>query len=125
MKHPKLYEVTQFEKSEHTVSATVLLNAQHPIFKGHFPTSPVLPGVCQIEMLKEILQQAIGEKLCLPDAGSVKFLNVVEPQFTPELKVHLNFKNKGENLLHTSASIVGSDRPFLKFIGDFEIKNEC
>ena len=36
-----------------TVEANYYLNEDHPIFAGHFPGNPILPGVVQIEMIAQ------------------------------------------------------------------------
>ena len=33
-------------------SVSLRLESSHDIFKGHFPGNPVLPGVCQVEMVR-------------------------------------------------------------------------
>jgi len=35
------------------VSANFYTRADHPIFAGHFPGSPILPGVVQVEMIAQ------------------------------------------------------------------------
>ena len=27
------------------------LNPEHPVYEGHFPGNPVVPGVCQVQMI--------------------------------------------------------------------------
>ena len=51
--------------SDGKISATILFNANHPIFKGHFEQMPVVPGVCQTQLIKEILQEEIKKNLIL------------------------------------------------------------
>ncbi|MFN8292647.1 MAG: 3-hydroxyacyl-ACP dehydratase [Chitinophagales bacterium] len=124
MLQPKLFDVIHLQTGTQSLLATVMLNGAHPIFSGHFPGSPVLPGVCQIEMLKEILENGLNTKLSIPDIGSVKFLNVIEPQHTPELKVQIDFSTPVNGIYNTSASIAAGERFFLKFKGNFKTTNE-
>ncbi|MBX2909571.1 MAG: hypothetical protein M9931_11535 [Chitinophagales bacterium] len=121
---PKLYDITLLETLPDSVAAKVLLNAEHPIFKGHFPGSPVFPGVCQIELLKDILRQAFKTEIAMPNVGSIKFINVIEPQHTPELIVKMSFQKRDENVFDTTASIDNGERFFLKFKGIFKVSNE-
>lgn len=124
MMKPQLFEIEALKIQPESLSASAILNAEHPIFKGHFPETPVLPGVCQIEMLKEILAGAIGKQLFLPEAGSVKFLNVIEPQKTPKLLIEMQFKNNADGIFDTTATIADGQRFFLKFKGSFKITDE-
>ena len=52
----------------------ILFNPDHEIFKGHFPAQPVVPGVCTMEIIKELLQENIGRPLQLRSSGNIKFL---------------------------------------------------
>ncbi|MCK9616566.1 MAG: hypothetical protein M0R21_01885 [Lentimicrobiaceae bacterium] len=72
-------------------SVFATLNPSHPVFKGHFPGNPVVPGVCLIEMAKEIFAQTMGQNLVLQQAANIKFLAVVNPEVHPFLKFNLNF----------------------------------
>lgn len=121
---PILYDITLIENLPDSVLAKVLLNAEHPIFKGHFPGTPVFPGVCQIELIKDILSKIFKREILMPEAGSIKFLNVIEPQHTPELIVKLNFQKQAENTFNTTASIDNGERFFLKFKGIFKLSDE-
>ncbi|MGA7539893.1 MAG: hypothetical protein WBW93_14120, partial [Steroidobacteraceae bacterium] len=53
--------------------------ATHPAFEGHFPGTPVLPGVVMLdEVIRAIERTEGGEPRCWRIA-SVKFLKVVGP----------------------------------------------
>jgi hypothetical protein len=75
-------------------------------------------------MLKEILSQALGKHLFLPEAGSIKFLNVIEPEKTPKLLIEMRFKQNADGNLATTATIADEQRFFLKFKGIFKITDE-
>lgn len=90
----KVQQLTQNEGGNHT--ATVLLNAGHDIFKGHFPGNPVTPGVCMMQIIKELTQQITGEKLMMKQATNVKFMALINPETNPELKIELEVKDNGD-----------------------------
>ncbi len=66
------------------IAATVKISEEHPAFAGHFPGTPILPGVL---LLDEILR-ALGREHAAPlqwRIASAKFLKPVGPG--EELKV--------------------------------------
>ncbi len=75
-----LYEITAFNYEATEVSATLKLNKDHRIFDGHFPGHPVLPGVCVIQMVKELTEKALEKNLVLSVASNVKFMAVINPE---------------------------------------------
>ncbi|MFS4466560.1 3-hydroxyacyl-ACP dehydratase [Maribacter sp. 2210JD10-5] len=75
-----LYEILDFKYEAQEVTASVKLNKEHHIFEGHFPGHPVLPGVCVIQMIKELTEKAINRKLLLNVASNVKFMAVINPE---------------------------------------------
>jgi len=87
-----LYSVLNFKYEEQTVTATVKLNAKHEVFKGHFPGNPVMPGVCMIQMIKELCEQATDKTLFLSVASNVKFMAIINPEKnnTIQLIIHIS-----------------------------------
>ena len=75
-----LYTVQSFEQDEQTVNATIKLNPDHEVFKGHFPGNPVMPGVCMIQMIKELTERATGKTLFLSIASNIKFMAIINPE---------------------------------------------
>src|SRR4051812_13089298 len=79
---------TTFSKSnEHAFSSMVEINAGHPIFHGHFKQIPITPGVCIIQMIKEIVSEKLQTQLFLEEGNNIKFLAMVNPLETPELTI--------------------------------------
>jgi 3-hydroxymyristoyl/3-hydroxydecanoyl-(acyl carrier protein) dehydratase len=51
----------------------------HPAFAGHFPGTPILPGVVLLDMALQIIAAANGIALDLCEISSVKFLSPASP----------------------------------------------
>lgn len=70
-------------------SAVVMLNKEHDIFKGHFPGNPVTPGVCMMQIVKELAEEITSVPLMLVQAVNVKFMVIINPEKNPELRLDL------------------------------------
>lgn len=82
----------------------IRLNPAHTIFKVHFPGNPIVPGVCQIELITEILEEYTGKRLSLAEVKNIKFLAVLTPVETERLSV--TFKKLDAEKSHLKASAV-------------------
>lgn len=51
----------------------------HPAFAGHFPGTPILPGVVLLDVALQIIADTRGISLDLCEISSVKFLNPATP----------------------------------------------
>ncbi len=84
-----LYTVNQFSYEDGNVSAIVFLNKDHDIFKGHFPGNPVMPGVCTMQIIKELTEQAVDKALFLSVSSNIKFMALINPEKNPELSLQI------------------------------------
>ncbi len=108
-----LYRIENSTLAGNSIQTSVLLNPQHAIFKGHFPQTPVLPGVCQIQLCTEILNAVLQKNYQITNVLSVKFLSFVNPEENADLAVQLDF-SEAENGLSLNASIHKENVIFLK-----------
>lgn len=76
--------------SDQSFLVEVKLNDKHEVFKGHFPGNPVTPGVGMMQIIKELTEEITGEKLFLSNASNVKFMALINPEITPDLKLELD-----------------------------------
>ena len=76
-----LYHITQ--KTERGYE--VLLDEKHFIYQAHFPGEPVTPGVCIIQMAKELLEDYLQHDFEIKQVKNVKFLSVISPIKTPRV----------------------------------------
>ena len=93
-----LYSIFGFKHEDLSVRATIKLNAAHEVFKGHFPENPVMPGVCMIQIIKELAEKATGKALFLSVATNVKFMAIINPEKNDLIQLQLNFIEEGDIL---------------------------
>jgi len=110
----KFFTYTVTEQSESLVLAEVSLRADHEIYKGHFPNLPVTPGVCQVQIVQEILNDVTKKNYCLKSARDIKFLNFIDPQKTREFTLELKLKETKENDLSVNALLSKEGLKYLK-----------
>ncbi|MDR1918506.1 MAG: glycosyltransferase [Tannerellaceae bacterium] len=73
------YKITQGISGDSEFEYILSLNKEHFIYRAHFPGNPITPGVCLIQMCKELMEAHSGEKLFLRKIVNVKFLSVINP----------------------------------------------
>ena len=74
----------------------ISLNADSPVYEGHFPGEPVSPGVCNIQMVKECAEQVAGKSLFLNNLQQCRLTTLVTPLAHPQVEVKILLEEKGE-----------------------------
>ena len=74
-----LYKVVAKNVVDSTLRYDILLDANHFIYQAHFPGEPITPGVCLIQIAKELLEEHLNLKFNIQMIKNVKFLNVISP----------------------------------------------
>ena len=113
------YFIEQVDSTESEVHATVRIDPEHVILKAHFPEQAVVPGVCMMEMIKDILSTSQKKPMSMIQASVIKFLTLFTPQQTTEVRIHLLLKPK-ENILSCDATIRYGDTVFMKCKADYQ-----
>jgi 3-hydroxyacyl-[acyl-carrier-protein] dehydratase len=111
------YRIDSLHKEDATISAQVTFDIHHDIFKGHFPDMPIVPGVCQTQMLGEVFSHAMGKEMQLKSAASIKFMSLVDPNKNLTLTLTINYIITKENTYNVSAQYVWAETVFFKFKG--------
>ena len=71
------------------VVAEVKAGADSPWFSGHFEGDPILPGIAQLGMVFDIIQES-GHKACrVPGINKVRFKQMIRPDDTMKIIVRL------------------------------------
>jgi 3-hydroxyacyl-[acyl-carrier-protein] dehydratase len=83
-----LYEISAMEMRDGLPVYSISLNADCPIYKVHFPGSPVTPGVCIVQMVEELLEDYLERKVTLSEVKNVKFLYVLSPEETTNVECY-------------------------------------
>jgi 3-hydroxyacyl-[acyl-carrier-protein] dehydratase len=102
------YTILKQEHTDDVSTATILLNESHTIFEGHFPGQPVVPGVCMLQMIRELMEVQTGKKLFIAEADSIKFLNVINPSDHTEIEAAINYSPQGHNVTIQATLFAGT-----------------
>ncbi len=115
-----LYSIVQINKKDQTLDCSIHFNASDPIFEGHFPDHPVVPGVCLVQIVRELAEIAAEFPLTLRDASQIKFLNPIDPGVNPDVFVKILLEKTETQEYRSNAIIYFKDEVFMKFKGVFE-----
>jgi 3-hydroxyacyl-[acyl-carrier-protein] dehydratase len=99
-----LYYIKQIKSSD-GIQAVIEINAVHPIFRGHFPEIPVLPGVCMIQIIKELIEMEEQISTTLKHSDMIKFLSMLNPELSNILDVDIKFKERTSEYIAYNAVI--------------------
>jgi 3-hydroxyacyl-[acyl-carrier-protein] dehydratase len=116
------FTISNLESHGHDVKASLIINADHRIFEGHFPGQPVVPGVCMMQMVKEILEQVLEKSTDLVSAAEMKFLAVINPVENNIIQAILNYTMIEDGGISVSATLKKDQLIHYKFKGQFSFR---
>jgi 3-hydroxyacyl-[acyl-carrier-protein] dehydratase len=117
-----LYKVEDFQKDGQEVTARIRLNKEHDIFKGHFPGNPVMPGVCMLQIIKELTEQATDKQLFLSVSSNIKFMAIINPEVNSNLTLNITI-NEDDDIVKIKNTSCFDDTVALKLSATFKILN--
>ena len=99
-----LYKILSRETIAEKESFIIVLNPSCLIYAAHFPSMPITPGVCIIQMVEELLGELTKSSQQLIKIKNAKFLSVLKPE---EQKVIVTFSPlRDENGIFSSQAII-------------------
>lgn len=113
------YKVENTEVAEDEIIAHIELNKTHQVYKGHFPGQAVVPGVIQLQIIKEIFEDGLQEKFQLHYVVFAKYLRLITPETSGQLDIIIRHKKTGEDVYQINALIGSGDIVFTKLKADY------
>lgn len=98
---------------------TVILNADHPLYEGHFPQQPIVPGVLMIALVKDLLEIQLQKKLQLAKARNIKYLNILIPTKDQQVAVELQIDLSNPESILAMGSIKHLETVYCKYKLEF------
>ncbi|MBS1524673.1 MAG: hypothetical protein JST19_03425 [Bacteroidetes bacterium] len=114
-----LFRVSALHHQNHTVSAVLRIDADSDILKGHFPGHPVVPGASMLQIVKEVLEDALQTPLRLKKADRLKFMSLVEPSRAEEVQLEIGYRMQHDGGIHVSGKLSAGETACFKFQGTF------
>lgn len=118
MSKPKIlsdfYTIHDASQESQSFSCILRFNSLHHIFEGHFPGQPVVPGVCSMAIVGNLLTDILEQEVSLKKAAQVKYLRMLQPN--DEVEVTLSFTPENEEVKVSSTWVVEGNAAF-KFSG--------
>lgn len=113
MLYNTFFKILKEEPAEGAVRALLSIDKDHAILKGHFPGQPVVPGVCMMQIVKELVERQTKRTLRLAEAENMKFLSVIDPRQHQEVEASVSF-SENNGIISLNASLFSGSVTFFK-----------
>jgi len=114
-----LYKVITAAHEQGRIDVTMEINKDSPIFAGHFPGQPVLPGACMVQIMKETVEHALKHAIRLIKADHIKFLRMIDPADHALLHMDITYRVIDADNISISSTMSDAEAICFKFKGTF------
>ncbi len=102
------YTIMNRDASDGAVRAKISINRTHKIFDGHFPGLPIVPGVCMMQIIREIMEVTTEKSLMIVSADNMKFLSVINPDHNQEVDVSITYSEDSGTFIVNASLFAGT-----------------
>jgi 3-hydroxyacyl-[acyl-carrier-protein] dehydratase len=115
----EIFIIESLEHGAGQVTANLSINKSSAIFEGHFPGQPVVPGDCMVQLVKDILQDALNIKVMLKKAATIKFIAMITPDTVHPINLTIGYKIIDDGYISINAKILTGDVTCFKLQGNY------
>lgn len=95
------------------------LNADHPVYEGHFPEMAVAPGVMLTDLVGSLTGHCVNKQLELVSARNIKFMVPVLPK--KENRMHVTLTLKEDDGVYSAKTVATHEElTFFKISASFK-----
>lgn len=109
----KTFKITRISDNEQTYKYSAEIYSEHPIFRGHFPQAPVVPGVCTMNMIKECIADVLSCDVRYNYIKECKFLSAISPSIHKVVDVIVTLKQI-DGQMNAVATVVSGEEIMMK-----------
>ena len=109
-----LYTIISESKGEGRHDFNIKLDPEHFIYKAHFPGEPITPGVCIMQIAKELLEEAVAEDLALSCVKNIKFLRIISPNEVTEICYSLAKISREDDQIKVQVTVTAGEDAYAK-----------
>lgn len=91
------YRINEIVRDGDSATVRVGLLPSHPIYAGHFPGQPVVPGVCTLTIIKECIGEVLGQDVSYSSIKECKYMSALIPDEDLFITVSLTV-DEGKNV---------------------------
>lgn len=113
-----IFNIDSITHVNQTIKAILSINSGSTIFDGHFPGQPVVPGACMLQVVKDVLETALGHPVQLQKAGNIKFVSMIVPSLNDMIQLDISCKPIDDGI-NVTAKLVSNDVICFKLQGIF------
>ena len=106
--------IQKSENANGQLKVDIRIDKNHKIFEGHFPTIPIVPGVCMMQMMREIMDKEVSRKLIVRHGDNMKFLSVINPTEHSEIQADIKFEETSDGNININATLFSGTITFFK-----------
>ncbi|MCR4665089.1 MAG: beta-hydroxyacyl-ACP dehydratase [Paludibacteraceae bacterium] len=110
------YSIEQLDKLSGV--ARVRLNRDSAVYKGHFPDNPVSPGVCNIEMIREVAETVHGGRLRIRRIKQCRFTTLITPLIHRELEVRVMLQEQEQGHYRLTGTLGEGEAVYMSLKAD-------
>lgn len=109
-----LYTIVSESKGEGWHDFNIKLDPEHFIYKAHFPGEPITPGVCIMQIAKELLEEAVSEDLVLSCVKNIKFLRIISPNEVTDVCYSLAKISREDDQIKVQLTVTAGEEAYAK-----------
>jgi len=113
---PMLFIESVLLADETSITARTTVNSDWPVFQGHFPDLPIMPGVLLIETVAQAGSLILGLKGAVSEGSFIGFTGVETAKFRRAVRPG--------DVMDIQVELLRERRGFFKFEGKIDVKNE-
>ena len=112
---PMLFIETVIGADATTLHAQTRVDPDWPVFLGHFPELPIMPGVLLIETVAQAGSLILGLNGAVPEGSFIGFTGVEQAKFRQAVKPN--------DVMNVHVELTRARRGFFKFEGRIEVES--